>query len=590
MAPRWRSANFPVNDQEKLPAELNQAIASIKPTLKRVVYIGAVVNLLSLAPTLYMLEVYDRVVNSRNHTTLLMLTLLVLGMYLLMEVMEWVRGQMLHQAGLTLETQLGERVFDAAVEGNLRRVRGANQAPNDLRALREFLTNPAVTALMDAPMALSFLVLIFLIHPVLGWFSLLVAAVQVYLAYLTERGTRPPLDEASKESIAAQSYANGALRNAQVVEAMGMLGAILDRWMQKQRRFLYLQALASDRAGGKGAAAKMAQNILSSGLLGLGCLLMLQGELAGGGSMMIIASIIGGKVLAPLVQVIATWKSIVHARDAYRRLSSLLETVPQQAPRMALPAPGGSLGVEGVVAGAPGSQIAILRGISFALKPGQALVILGPSAAGKSTLARLLVGIWPAQNGKVRLDGVDIFAWNKSELGPHIGYLPQSIELFDGTIAENIARFGDAGSAKVEAAARAVGLHETILALPAGYDSRIGDEGCFLSGGQRQRVALARAVFGNPKLVVLDEPNSSLDEAGQIALLHTLKALKTGGATLVVITHRTSVLPIADAMLILRGGQVAAFGPRDEVLATLAKTRESARASVFSNSPGMEAA
>lgn len=588
MAQCRQSADFPVNDQEKLPAELNHAIAAIKPSLKRVVYIGAVVNLLSLAPTLYMLEVYDRVVNSRNHTTLLMLTLLVLGMLLLMEVMEWVRGQMLHHAGLKLETQLGERVFNAAVEGNLRRVRGANQAPGDLRTLREFLANPAVTALLDTPMALSFLVLIFLIHPVLGWFSLLVAAVQVYLAYLTERSTRPLLDEAMKESMAAQSYASGALRNAQVVEAMGMLGAILERWMQKQKRFIHLQALASDHAGGKGAAAKMVQNILSSGLLGLGCLLMLQGELAGGGSMMIIASIIGGKVLAPLVQVIATWKSIVHARDAYRRLAALLETVPQQAPGMALPAPVGSLSVEGVVAGAPGSQIAILRGISFALKPGHALMVLGPSAAGKSTLARLLVGIWPAQSGKVRLDGVDIFAWNKSELGPHIGYLPQSIELFDGTIAENIARFGDAGSAQVEAAARAVGLHDTILALPHGYDSRIGDEGCFLSGGQRQRVALARAVFGNPKLVVLDEPNSSLDEAGQIALLQSLKALKSGGATLVVITHRTNVLPIADALLVLRGGQVAAFGPRDEVLATLAKTQESARAAVFS--PSMKSA
>ena len=369
-----------------------------------------------------------------------------------------------------------------------------------------------------------------------------------------------------------------------------MLGPILERWMQKQKRFLHLQALASDHAGGKGAAAKMVQNILTSGLLGLGCWLMLQGELAGGGSMMIIASIIGGKVLAPLVQVIASWKSIVQARDAYQRLANLLETIPKEAPGMALPVPGGNLSVEAIVAGAPGSQIAILRGVSFALKAGQALVILGPSAAGKSTLARLLVGIWPAQSGKVRLDGVDIFAWNKSELGPHIGYLPQSIELFDGTVAENIARFGEVDTAKVEAAARAVGLHETILALPAGYDSRIGDEGCFLSGGQRQRVALARAVFGNPRFVVLDEPNSSLDEAGQMALLHTLTALKSGGTTLVVITHRTSVLPIADVMLILRGGQVAAFGARDEVLATLAKARESARASVFSNSPGMEAA
>jgi len=556
---------------------------AIKPILKRVMFFGFIVNLLSLAPTLYMLEVYDRVVNSRNSNTLIMLTLLVLGMYLLMEVMEWVRGQLLHSAGVILETKLGERVFNAVFEANLRRMGGSSQALSDLRTLREFLSTPVVTALMDAPMALFFLVLIFLISPVLGWFSLVVAFVQVYIAYLTERTTQGPITAANRMAIAAQNYASSTLRNSQVIESMGMLGSIQQRWMEKQREFIYLQAVASDHAGGKGAAAKIVQNILSSGLLGLSCWLMLNGELSGGGSMMIVSSILGGKVLAPLVQVIATWKMMINARDAHQRVDALLRAIPTREIGMPLPPPRGALSVEGVVAAAPGSQVPILRGVTFGLPAGKALVIVGPSAAGKSTLARLLVGVWPANTGKVRLDGVDVYPWNKGELGPYVGYLPQGIELFDGTLAENVARFGEIDMAKVETASRAVGLHETIMALSAGYDSRIGDEGCFLSGGQRQRVGLARAIYGDPRFVVLDEPNSSLDEAGEQALLQTMQILKSKGTTLIIISHRPSVLPIADAMLILRDGQVAAYGPRDEVLAALAKAQQPAKVPAVAN-------
>ncbi len=556
------------------PSPLQAILDTIKPALKRVALFGIFINLLSLAPTLYMLEVYTRVVDSRNLNTLLMLTVLVLAMYAMMEVLEWVRGQILHNAGLTLENKLGERVFNAVFEANLRRVGGSTLALNDLRVLREFLPTPAVTALMDAPMAFMFLVLIFLISPVLGWFAVGGAIVQVYIAYLNERSTQPPLTEANRAAIAAQNYAGSTLRNAQVIEAMGMLGDIHSRWMKKQRQFLSQQAVASDHGGGKAAASKVVQNIITSGLLGLSCWLFLQGELAGGGAMLIISSILGGKVLAPLVQVIATWKNVINARDAYQRLDKLLQTIPARESGMPLPPPRGALSVEGVIAAAPGSPVAILRGVTFALPAGKTLAIVGPSAAGKTTLARLLVGIWPTMNGKVRLDGVDIYPWNKAELGPHIGYLPQGIELFDGTLAENIARFGEVDMAKVEAAARAVGLHDTIMALPAGYDSSIGDDGCFLSGGQRQRVGLARAIYGEPRFIVLDEPNSSLDEAGEQALVQTLHALKAKGITLIVITHRTNVLSVVDAMLILRDGQVAAYGPRDDVLAALAKATQ----------------
>lgn len=554
-------------------AELLAFRQSITPLLKRAVGFTALISLLSLAPALYMFEVYDRVINSLNVTTLLMLTLLLLGLLALMELLEWVRGQILHEGGLILENQLGDRVFDAVFAANLIQPTGSTQALNDLRTLREFLPSPALTAILDAPTATFFLILLFLIHPALGAFALVLAAAQVYVAYLTERTTNPPLTEANRMAIAAQTNASNSLRNAQAIEAMGMLPHVTQRWMGLQRRFLGKQAEASDHAGGKGALAKALQQTLSSGLLGLSAWLLLQNELPGGGAMLIVASILGGKTLAPLVQVISGWKQVVGARLAWARLDELLRQAPARRAGMPLPPPQGNLSVEGVIAGAPGTQAAILRGVSFQLPAGKCLIVVGPSAAGKTTLARVLTGVWPTIAGKVRLDGVDVHAWNKAELGPHLGYLPQDIELFEGTLAENIARFGEVDMAKVEAAARLVGLHETILALPAGYDSRIGEEGAFLSGGQRQRVGLARAIYGNPRFVVLDEPNSNLDEAGDAALLATLQHLKAQGTTLVVVSHRTSVLPVADAMLVLRDGQAVAFGPRDEVLAALTQPR-----------------
>ncbi len=312
-------------------------------------------------------------------------------------------------------------------------------------------------------------------------------------------------------------------------------------------------------------------------LLGLGAWLLLRNELNGGSAMMIIASVLGGRVLAPLVQIVTQWQGVVNVRDAWSRLDQLLSALPVRAPTMALPVPHGSLTVEALVAAAPGSQLPILRGVAFALNAGEVLAVVGPSASGKTTLARLLVGLWPAASGKVRLDGVDVFTWDKSELGPHLGYLPQGVELFDGTLAENIARFGTVEMHKVEAAARAVGLHETILALPQGYDSPVGREGAMLSGGQRQRVGLARALYGDPMFVVLDEPNSSLDEAGDAALASAILQLKARGTTLVIMTHRASVLAVADKMLVLQEGQTRAFGPRDEVLAALAKASAQAQ-------------
>lgn len=560
-----------------MTSELRESIWALRPYWTRALFISVVTSTLSLAPTLYMLEVYDRVVNSASFITLAMLTLLVLGVYVVMEILEWVRVEMMQHAGQQLDDRLGERVFDAVFAANLRKVQaGGSQALTDMRTLREFFYSPALLGAMEAPVALLFLILIFLISPVLGWFAVLGAMVQLLIAVLTERRTQPPLAEANKMAIGAQGYANGALRNAQVIESMGMLEGIHRRWMQRQRKFLHLQAVASDHAGGLTAASKSVQLIQSSALLGLGCWLMLQGELAGGAGMMIVGSILGGKVLQPLVQVVSNWKLVINTRDAFQRLDDLLQQVPASAERMSLPAPKGYLSVEAVTAGAPGNPVAILRNVSFALPAGECLAIVGPSASGKTTLARLMMGLWPTMAGKIRLDGADMFAWNKTELGPFVGYLPQGVELFDGTLAENIARFGEIDREKVEEAGRLIGLDALVAELPQGYDSRIGDEGAFLSGGQRQRVGLARAIYGDPRFVVLDEPNSSLDERGEAALLQMLQALKHRRVTVVVITHRTSVLAAADRMLILRDGMVQGYGPRDEVLAALKKANEAA--------------
>jgi len=562
----------------KTPSELRQALATLRPYFKQAAWFSLLASLLVLAPTGYMLEVYDRVVNSRSHMTLAMLTLLVLVAYVLMEVLEWVRSEIMHEAAMVFDRQMNGRIFTAIFEANLKRFPGGTTQPmNDFRAVRDFLQAPVLLAVMEAPVALVFLVLIFAIAPALGWAAVVAALLQTFVGWLNERSTQPPLLAANRSAFAAQQYADGTLRNAQVIESMGMLRDVHRRWIGKQREFLGLQATASDYAGFYQAISKYLQNIVSSGMLGLGAWLLLHNELSGGASSMIVGSILGGRVLSPLIQIVAKWQAVVNVRDAYSRLESLLTNVPLQPAGMKLPAPQGKLQVENLVASAPGTQVPILRGVSFGLQPGEVLAVIGPSASGKTTLARLLVGLWPAANGKVRLDGADVYTWNKVELGPHIGYLPQGVELFDGSVAENIARFGEVDQAKVEAAARAVGLHDFITTLPQGYDNPVGPEGAMLSGGQRQRVALARALYGNPSFVVLDEPNSSLDEQGDAALASAISQLAARGTTFVVMTHRTSVLGVADKMLLLRDGQVQMFGPRDDVLKALNEAAAKAR-------------
>ena len=558
------------------PSELALAFDPLRPVLMRAAGFSMVISLLALSPTVYMLEVYDRVVNARSGMTLAMLTVVVVLCYAVMEILEKVRGAMMRAAGVQLDEKLSERVYNAMFQGFLKRhVSGGAQVLNDLKLVREFLFNPALLAVLEAPVALVALALIFAINPLLGWSAVIGALAQMGVAYMNERATRKPLNEANRSAAAAQQFAEASLRNAHVMESMGMLDAVQARWQKRQDQFLAHQAQASEGAGFWTAMSKLIQQLMGSVLLGLGAWLMMGNALNGGGSMVIIGSVLGGRVLAPLGQVVAQWNAVVNVRAAWARLEALLAQIPEKPDAMPLPAPKGFLTVEALMAGAPGQQVPIVRGVQFGIQPGEVLAVIGPSASGKTTLARLLVGLWPAISGKVRLDGADVHAWDKAELGPYLGYLPQGVELLDGTLAENIARFGDVDMAQVEAAARLVGLHELIMSMPQGYNSPIGRDGTMLSGGQRQRVGLARALYGKPVFVVLDEPNSSLDEVGDAALANAIATLKQMGTTFVVMTHRSSILGVADKILLMREGTQQAFGPRDEVLAALQQKAQS---------------
>jgi len=561
--------------------ELKLQLRKLIPALKLALAFSWLTALLTLVPTLYMLEVYDRVVNSRSVMTLAMLTVILLVLLYLMEVLEWARSESLREAAANLDDDMAPRVFQAIYNSNVRRIGMANIQPmSDWRTLRDFAPSPWLGAAMEAPISLLFLVLLFAMHPVLGWAALVGASIQVGVAWLNERSTFPPLNEANQASFQAQRYADSSLRNAEVIKAMGMLQHIHQRWFQKQSLFLNKQAYASDQGGIYQAAAKFLQLTMSSLLLGLGAWLLLQGQL-GSASGMIVASTIGARALAPLVTLIAHWKSFVQVRTAWQRLDQLLQNHPVPSPSMPLPVPQGYLSVENVVAGAPvlqGNAAPILRGIQFSLEPGDLLVVVGPSAAGKTTLARVLVGLWPALQGKVRLDGVDVASWNKTELGPHVGYVPQTVELLDGTLADNITRFGPHSPAKLQAAIDAVGLQPLVSSLPLGLQTPLGRDGAKLSGGQRQRVALARALYGEPVFIVLDEPNASLDEEGDAALSQALLQAKQRRTTLVVMTHRTSILGIADKLLVMRDGAQQLFGPRDEVITKIKEASAKAHA------------
>jgi ATP-binding cassette, subfamily C, bacterial exporter for protease/lipase len=558
--------------------EIEQVLLTFKSTFWTVGTFSAISNLLMLVPSLYMLQVYDRVLQSRNELTLGMLTLLMLGAYLLLAGLELIRSFVLVRVGAKFDMTLNKRVYTAAFEQNLKRTTGANagQALSDLTNLRQFLTGNGLFAFFDAPWFPVYLIVIFFFEPSLGVFALVGTAVLIVLAIVNEKLTKKPLSEANSMAVMSTTLATNNLRNAEVIESMGMLPNLMQRWFKTHGKFLMLQAEASEKAGKVAAATKFVQLSLQSLVLGFGALLVLENKITSG--MMIAASILVGRALAPVQQLIAVWKSWSSTRSAYERLSKLLEENPAREAGMELPTPRGFLTVEGVTAAPPGSKLPVVKGLSFGIAAGDVLGVIGPSGSGKSTLARLLVGVWPSLMGKVRLDAADIYQWNKDQLGPHIGYLPQDIELFAGTVSENIARFGEVDPEKVVLAAKRAGVHEMILHMPNGYDTILGDGGAGLSGGQKQRIGLARAMYGDPALIVLDEPNSNLDDLGEQALVQAVLDLRQRGKAIVLITHRTSVLGATNKLLLLRDGAAQMFGPTNEVIAALNKQVQQSQA------------
>jgi ATP-binding cassette subfamily C protein EexD len=518
-----------------------------------------------------MLTVYDRVVASGSLSTLAMLTLLMVGLLIAMGGFEWVRSMILVSASNKLEMSLRTRVSDAAFRISLASggVIANGQPISDLTALRQFLTSNGLFAFFDAPWFPIYVGVMFMFHPWFGLAGIISGAVMVTLAIFNEMATSQTLGEANEVLAKANNKMQGGLRNAEVIAAMGMAGDIRKNQNKLFDQVLDKQALASGKAGIFSSFSKSFRFISQSLTLGAGAYLALNQEISPG--MMIAGSLLLGRALAPIDMLVGSWKGFSISRVRYARLHQVLERVPSLDDSMSLPAPEGKLDAKQVSVYPPGSKSLVVRGVSFSLEPGETLGIIGPSASGKSSLARALLGIWPSSGGDVRLDGVDIAAWDRDELGPYIGYLPQNIELFDGTIAENIARFKESNPEEIVSAAKLAGVHDMILRLPKGYDTSIGGAGGIMSSGERQRLGLARAAFGRPSLMVLDEPNSNLDESGERALVEALRRIKAGGCTVILITHRSMVLQGVDKILALKEGTTAAFGPRDQVLAQLMK-------------------
>lgn len=527
-----------------------------------------VANLLMLAPTLYMLQVYDRVLVSQSELTLLVVSLITLFLFGVMAFAEWSRSRLLVRAGVRLDAVLGTRVFNASFEANLSQSGApAQRAFSDLTEIRQFLTGNGVFAFFDAPWAPIYIAVLFFLHPFLGWVSIGFAILQAALAWFGHRRVLVPAELASRAGSDANAYLQSKLRNVEVVESMGMLAGLRKRWGARHATYLQRQGEVQALTHRITSVSKWLRYCQQSLALGAGALLVIEGVLSPGG--MIAANVLMTRALAPIDQMVNTWRGFLSARSAFHRLETLLEAHPERNPALSRVPPTGFVVVRDLQASAPGRVEPILKGVSFQAEKGTVVGVLGPSGSGKSTLARVLMGIWPDWRGEVLLDGLPIQGWSRVELGPHLGYLPQDIELFDGSIAENIARFSTLDADKVIAAARSAGLHDMILRFPKGYDTQIGEAGGLLSGGQRQRIGLARAIYGEPALIVLDEPNANLDDVGEAALLNAVRDLKAKGRTIFLITHRPGALAVADQLLVLRDGRVQLAGARDAVLAQL---------------------
>jgi ATP-binding cassette subfamily C protein/ATP-binding cassette subfamily C protein EexD len=548
----------------KADTPLDRAIRACRSQFWAVGVFSGVVNALQLTVSIYMMQVFDRVLSTRSIDTLLYLTLIAVAAIGLMAILEAARSQVMQRVGAWIEQKVAPEGFTRAIESQLRGRPYRMEALRDLAVCRGYIGSPGALALYDVPWVPIFLLVIFLLHPVMGWIALIGAGLLFGLTLVNELSTSGLLRKANTAAMSSQRRADSIVRNAEVIDSMGMLPAVMARWREGVAEMTPPMSRASDRAAVLLAVTKFFRLSVQVAILGVGAYLVLQQELTSGAS--IAGSIIMGRALAPVEQLIGGWKQLVQARQSWRRLTSFLSLPRLRPPGLPLPEPRGRLTVERVSYAFPGQPQAIIKGVNFALDAGESLAIIGPSAAGKTTLIRLLIGTLPAAAGSVRLDGADVYTWMREDFGRHVGYLPQDVELFDGTVFRNIARMGEAEPEQVYEAARLAGCHDMILRLPQGYETEIGEGGQHLSGGQRQLIGLARSMFGQPKFVVLDEPNSNLDGDAEAALLRALQTLKEQGTTVVLVSHRPALVQGVDKVLLLRDGAMEMFGPRAEVL------------------------
>lgn len=545
--------------------EIEKAILASKRAFISLGLFSFVINVLMLTGPLFMLQVYDRVISSGSMPTLVALTAMTVGVYAIIGLLEIVRSRVIVRVGREIDGRLSDRIFDAALKTSVSGGGKSNSALRELDSLRQFVGSPGPLAFFDAPWTPVYLLVIFMVHWTLGLAATIGAATLFTLTWISETHARTPLHEAGKSAGRSLDIAETGQRNAETIAAMGMGPDYRKLWSESNRTALDWQLVASDRLGTMSAMSRTLRLLMQSLMLAIGAWLAVNGEITAGA--IVAGTIIFGRALAPVEQAISHWRPFIKARESFYRLSDLLEKSPAERQRTALPRPKGFLDVSALRVASPETRQLILTGVSFKVAPGQMLAVIGPSASGKSTLVRALAGLWPPLSGTIALDGAKIDQWHSDDLGRHIGYLPQSVELFSGTVRQNIARFApDASDEEVVEAAKVANAHELIVSLPKGYDTELGSFGTYLSGGQRQRIALARAMFRKPPLVILDEPNANLDRGGDMALQGAVDNMRANGQTVILVSHRIQAIGQADLLLLMESGQQRAFGPRDAVL------------------------
>ena len=554
--------------------DLKKVLFSFRREFLWVGFFSLVANLLMLSPTLYMLQIYDRVLASQSELTLLFLTLIIVVLFVLMAFAEWSRSRLLVRAGVRLDLALNARVFNSSFDAYLGQSKHSlTDAFSQLTGIRQFLTGNGIIALFDAPWTPIYIFIVFMLHPLLGALAIAFAFIQLLMAYIGHRMTYSWVENTTKAESKSKAYLTSKLKNIEAVEAMGMLGNLRGRWLSLHLKHQAALAISSGKQHQQQALTKFLRYCMQSLTLGAAAMLVIEGELSVGA--MIAANVLTSRALQPLDLIVGSWRGFVQAKGAYQGLDTLLRTHPEQDSEVHNPIPRGEITLNKLIASSPGRPLPILDNLNVVFKAGQVTAIIGPSGSGKSTLARCLLGIWPHKEGLVLLDKTPIENWNREQLGPFIGYLPQDIELLDGTLAENIGRYNETDSEKIIEAAKRAGIHDMILRFPMGYDTQAGEAGNMLSGGQKQRLGLARAIYGNPSLIVLDEPNANLDDLGESALLQAIKELKVQGKTVFLITHRRNILSVADYLLVLKEGKLVNYGLRDTVLATLTGSAQS---------------